>query len=731
MAKISISNVLEARKRVRLLTVLASLVLILVLFEGLILHNPKSSKAAYVESGNNVIMNGDFLIDQNGKVFSNDIGESLSNVGDLTNKVVTIQSGTTTFVGGQVTLDALHVNNGAIVTQTGPTKTDGTVLLTESGQFGMTVSGWIKIPDGVPANSNIQLVFDDNARGFFSDDPVHNSQVLTYRQGGNRGDATAKVTGGNWYFYSVNIINLRREIDLSFYIPGTADPNPPTGCGGPRESPCPLIEHPLSFNNFYGEKGLNSSIGKAHTSIYQETDVTGTNVQNGSDIDILDGSTNGFSETTEPVIYNTFKKYFNPKNLISPPDWTQDFVTVGVDTGYYSGNSFPGITLSDLPVSPWQTVAGPQRGVNLKITNDLIVDTGAKFDVSARGYSGGINANSRRNGSGPGGGKESNSDNGGGGGGHGGRGGQGLDAGIDANDGDFGNGGVPYDSFFNPVDNGSGGASAQNNYCFGGSGGGAVLIDAKNIVVENGANILADGGIAFNPSGSSSSIKCGGGAGGTINLKARDQVSIPMTNNSLSVVGGQGGFGDDEPGGDGSGGRVSIVANLFSVASADNLNSANDPLGEIFVNISPPRVINPSVDINTRQVVTYAQRGTAYVSSGGVSNNIRKVLIPISRTNLTPANDFNPYALQTGDRIQVNITVSNLTIDNEATITDDVLTTSKTSLSAKICKPVPGSYNIDPDETETTSTSIVWKITPTTVNPVPTISYYCDVQDNG
>jgi hypothetical protein len=73
MAKISIFKVLEARKRIRLITVLASAIVIVLLLQGFVLNNPKSSKAGVSEAAGVVTIDGSdgsiYTVDPDGYLY--------------------------------------------------------------------------------------------------------------------------------------------------------------------------------------------------------------------------------------------------------------------------------------------------------------------------------------------------------------------------------------------------------------------------------------------------------------------------------------------------------------------------------------------------------------------------------------------------------------------------------------------------------------------------------------
>ncbi len=181
--------------------------------------------------------------------------------------------------------------------------------------------------------------------------------------------------------------------------------------------------------------------------------------------------------------------------------------------------------------------------VNLSVSGDMEVQSGATIEATGLGYTGGIVG---QNGFGSGYGYGSTA-NGGGGGGYGGNGGIGHGG---------SQGGASYGSISMPDDSGSGGGGS--NGVSGGAGGGQIRLQVGSILTVNGV-INANGASG----GSNGSYGGGGGSGGSIYVTAGGLAgSGPITAN-----GGAGGAGSIRGGGAGSGGRLAGVSNVAGVVT--------------------------------------------------------------------------------------------------------------------------------------------------------------------
>ncbi len=198
-------------------------------------------------------------------------------------------------------------------------------------------------------------------------------------------------------------------------------------------------------------------------------------------------------------------------------------VNSGVLTHSYSSNG-----LLPNPIIPGAYV---NTGLNLVISNNLVVESGSAITTDGKGFGGGF---------GQGAGKSLLSDfpygapfyyTSGGGGGYGGFGGSSLGGAP---------GGVAYGQVKTPTNCGSGGGTGA---VVGGAGGGAIFLNV-------GGDVLVDGQISANGANGINGGS-GGGAGGGIWLTA---ASIE----GAGSISANGGLGEEFTGGGGGGGRVAI-----------------------------------------------------------------------------------------------------------------------------------------------------------------------------
>lgn len=261
---------------------------------------------------------------------------------------------------------------------------------------------------------------------------------------------------------------------------------------------------------------------------------------------------------TEPVIENGIYDFTGNYNLptdIKTYDDKDILISGGTFTiaGEHTFNSLKiinGAKLTHAAFSQNENINTSDKKVSLIITTDLTLDNGGQIDVTGRGYSGGAQAASG-SGVGPGTGVTLNTYKNqyvsAGGGAFRGDGGGG-------NIGTSGNGGFKYvQSVKAPeiLEAGSGGGGAETKIggkyygSAGGSGGGRVYLDVKqNIrILSKSSGILANGQNGTRPNAYQDAIYTGGGAGGSVWIKA-DKFLYPYGDMlSVSVIAGQGGKG--------------------------------------------------------------------------------------------------------------------------------------------------------------------------------------------
>lgn len=259
--------------------------------------------------------------------------------------------------------------------------------------------------------------------------------------------------------------------------------------------------------------------------------------------------------------------------------------------------------------------------VNLSVTGDFDLQSGATVSVVGMGYAGGTS----RDGSGPGAGRGATGfcESTGGGAGHGG-------AGGNATTRNQSPGGSGYGSTLDPIDLGSGGGAAGDPGCgggpAGGSGGGAFLLTVGNTATLNGL-ISADG--------ANGGAGAGGGSGGSVNIKAGTLAG----NGRVQANGGSSG---STSGGGAGGGRIALTASVASgfagtVSAVAGTGGTNGAPGVTAIKVAPATDYDLIVD--GRGVVPSTQ---TVIPSGlaGVAN------LSVSTVNLTGgtlalSNDLN------------------------------------------------------------------------------------------
>ncbi|HPC61397.1 MAG TPA: hypothetical protein PKX23_12105, partial [Verrucomicrobiota bacterium] len=270
--------------------------------------------------------------------------------------------------------------------------------------------------------------------------------------------------------------------------------------------------------------------------------------------------------------------------------FTQDTVISAMDTNYDGAE----VSISNCTV----TVSGAHRfarlhlltgatlthphngtevpaGLNLLVDGDLLIESGARVDVSGRGYPAGT---------GPGAGKPALYGSvGGSGGGYGGYGGAG---GTNA---DTVNVGGVYGAVAAPALFGSGGGRGYLSLDLGGSGGGVVRLEVGHLLLVDGI-IVADGAAGTNRAS-------GGGSGGSIWL-------VAQTLGGAGAISANGGAGEPGFGGGGGGGRIAISCTNLSfsgsvMARGGSGRNSGGP-GTVYRQIGTPASISVSVENGER-----------------------------------------------------------------------------------------------------------------------------------
>ncbi len=402
----------------------------------------------------------------------------------------------------------------------------------------------------------------------------------------------------------------------------------------------------------------------------------------------------------------------------------------------------------DTSVVDETTGAHRWRKVDIELSGDLKINSGSRIDVDGKGYPGGVRTHPK--GYGPKGGNgviETNQARvGANGGGNKGRGGQGYCIGSDGGcvnpeGGTEFEGIIPqtYNDTNYDFDFGSGGGHANQFHgvvlkiagANGGAGGGRIKIFASGqIIISNwGSNlnsqITADGKTGYlHSEGGNEKELSGAGAGGSVFLSANGfttPVSSPKDAvYGISAIGGEVRnyntkefYKEDSP----IPGLLDWVALSHSVGADGVLTNGTSLL---------------LTSISAKGGYSNYLNGYKLLGAGGGGGEVRIVDLS-SKFNMykklenhsrndDPNITFNPYALQVGDVIKVTIEVTNLTVGQTVTISDDILV-SKPNGSVK-CIPLQGTYGNGAYPSN--GTTISWSITAT--SDVESVSYYCKVQ---
>lgn len=361
------------------------------------------------------------------------------------------------------------------------------------------------------------------------------------------------------------------------------------------------------------------------------------------------------------------------------------------------------LTISDFDVNNPETLyaSGQKKKVDIEVDGDIVLQSWGKIDVSGKGYPG----SSGQNGFGPGAGNgagtcpcpyNERSNCNGSGAGYIGIGGAG-DTQYGEVGGEFDSGvpgGLTYENIDFAFGSSGGAACADNssNCSYGAAGGGRIkLVSDKFLIKDSFSHVSANGN--------------------SVLLKA----VYERTHGKVEAYGGGG-----------SGGSVWIKANELEFAyNASSLASAS--LGMYLAG-------DGTVLKNINAYNVYANGGNTYIideAAGGggggggrvtvIKNEtpygINKILTPIDR-NGTDSN-FNPYMIQKGDRVRVDLKISKLKANNPTVIEDELIKNESDNL---VCQPIAGNMGGG----TVSGDSIVWNIIPTSSNE--TLTYDCLVQ---
>lgn len=368
------------------------------------------------------------------------------------------------------------------------------------------------------------------------------------------------------------------------------------------------------------------------------------------------------------------------------------------------------------------------KKIDLEITGDLTLDSGGKIDAIGKGYPGSYVTGTDCNGGvgighgrvidgtnygwGPGGGSSVVADHSrGGGGGFGGDGapGTGLPAGsaysfYNGQNMEFGSGGG-----FSAHE----GSDDDTEVINGGKGGGRIKIWANRIfIADSTSQISANGGdVPGKNCTDNNDVGGGGGAGGSVYVETNKFVFAGGGYTAASSNGGALNGGSNPVNLEGF-----SVGGVFQIFADGGKGATNAAGGSISLGTGPGG-------------------GGGWIKIKEISKvpmTIHKTLTPLERPGLTPLNNFNPYALQINDKIQVSLQVTNVQSGRTIKIKDELLTLNRDieNVNGVKCKPIAGTVLPMPDNsgTEATDGYVKWTYTAPlsgTVIESPPFVYNC------
>ncbi|MFA4996174.1 MAG: hypothetical protein WC536_03505 [Patescibacteria group bacterium] len=319
---------------------------------------------------------------------------------------------------------------------------------------------------------------------------------------------------------------------------------------------------------------------------------------------------------------------------------------------------------------------GQEKKVDLIVDGDLTLESGGVIDVSGQGYPGGESeAGVVNDGYGPGRSQALPDSSPTKGAGYGGKGGGSSDPYGLIYPTNYDSGVFSESQFY--LGSGSGGSHINyqaSRWADGASGGGRIhlKINGSLLIRDSSSFINAngnDGTSAHDPGYCSAGS--GGGSGGTIWIEAYD---VATAGSAYSVAGGDGTTGND-----GEAGFASIDSSVL----INNIN-VKGGRGSTGCDGSP----------------RYGGGGGRLVVKKIATNvTIKKTLSALQRPYGTDDTSFNPYALQRGDLIRVNLTITNVT--GSIDVNDDILQ-NMSSLDPMYCVP---KYISGSDGTSDTTTT--------------------------
>ncbi|PIS07845.1 hypothetical protein COT78_01240 [Candidatus Berkelbacteria bacterium CG10_big_fil_rev_8_21_14_0_10_43_13] len=329
------------------------------------------------------------------------------------------------------------------------------------------------------------------------------------------------------------------------------------------------------------------------------------------------------------------------------------------------------------------------------------------IDVSNKGYPGGINNQYSSVGYGPGHGwgcsrgTRGCSGSGAGYGGHGQNGD--LAGGVAYGDASFS--GLPANFEW-----GSGGGGTEGKRVSdGGPGGGRVMLFSDSIYMDSSSFILANGGDGTNDYKTAP----GGGSGGSIIISfSKAFVNLHPTA-SLSSYAVRNPSGNDF-------GNAAAVGTVHYSSSTLGQENNSPVVNSLYTNI---QAVGGASHLSTQGPAGGGGRIYIQQTDAAAKVTIKKTLIPVERKSASPVDNFNPYALQVGDIIQVKLDLG--TFSGTVSVEDDYLTAPGSGGSSVACKNDTTRGNpSNVGAADNLNGYVLW----TGISSGTSLTYYCKVQ---
>ncbi len=297
-----------------------------------------------------------------------------------------------------------------------------------------------------------------------------------------------------------------------------------------------------------------------------------------------------------------------------------------------------------------------------------------------------------------------------------------------------------------------GGGAGYGGVGYAGSGSGSV----GGAIVNNNQNILNDSDFEWGSAGGySRQLAPGGHGGGRIRLVVAG--TFEMSDDSSISANGENGQNTGDPhgsfGGAGSGGTIKITMSKYIGNNSPRISAAatgyvldngsytftkNSLRGTAtLVNLGSNGSAGPTIYSDggfssdgtgafwagggNPNFLGSGSGGRIYIEQTGQGVSVKKVLEPVRRAD--GATSFNPYALQMGDTIEVDIWLGHFT--GTISLTDDFLKQLGTTTPA-ICKW--NGTNVSPAVSGHDNSTISWSLDSSYSDGAKKVYYYCVVQ---